>query len=130
MAFTWSLAGLWQEKGRRAAAWTAIFLVAGAVLFPEMSAAAEKVDVREAIVKIFTIRNRPDYTNPWNMFGPSSVNGSGCVIEGNRILTNAHVVSDQTFIQVRLFEWGVPGTPYSIMITRPGASLRFPAFFR
>jgi S1-C subfamily serine protease len=35
--------------------------------------------------------------------GPSSVTGSGAVIEGNRILTNAHVVSDLTFIQVRRY---------------------------
>jgi S1-C subfamily serine protease len=31
-----------------------------------------------------------------------SICGSGCIIEGNRILTNAHVVSDHTFVQVRL----------------------------
>lgn len=62
-----------------------------------------RADVREAMVKIFAVQNRPDYTNPWNMFGPSSLSGSGCVISGNRILTNAHVVSDHTFIQVRLF---------------------------
>ena len=31
------------------------------------------------------------------------VTGSGAVIEGNRILTNAHVVSDLTFIQVRRY---------------------------
>jgi len=62
-----------------------------------------RADVREAMVKIFAVQNRPDYTNPWNMFGPSSLSGSGCVISGNRILTNAHVVSDNTFIEVRLF---------------------------
>ncbi|NTV13728.1 MAG: serine protease [Desulfobulbaceae bacterium] len=62
-----------------------------------------QADVREAMVKIFAVQNRPDYTNPWNMFGPSSLSGSGCVISGNRILTNAHVVSDNTFIEVRLF---------------------------
>ena len=62
-----------------------------------------KVDVRDSIVKVFAVQNRPDYTNPWNMFGSTSVSGSGCVIKGNRILTNAHVVSDQTFIQVRSF---------------------------
>ncbi|HSH13773.1 MAG TPA: serine protease [Desulfurivibrionaceae bacterium] len=62
-----------------------------------------RADVREAMVKIFAVQNRPDYTNPWNMFGPTSLSGSGCVISGNRILTNAHVVSDNTFIQVRLF---------------------------
>ena len=62
-----------------------------------------RADVREAMVKIFAVQNRPDYTNPWNMFGPNSLSGSGCVISGRRILTNAHVVSDNTFIQVRLF---------------------------
>ena len=58
-------------------------------------------DVRDAMVKIYSVQNRPDYDNPWNMKGPKSFSGSGCVIDGNRILTNAHMVSDQTFIQVR-----------------------------
>jgi len=30
-----------------------------------------------------------------------SFGGSGCIIKGNRILTNAHVVADSTFIQVK-----------------------------
>ena len=59
-------------------------------------------DVKDSMVKIYAVENHPDYDNPWNMKGPSAASGSGCVIEGNRILTNAHVVSDQTFIQVRL----------------------------
>jgi S1-C subfamily serine protease len=67
------------------------------------AAGPARADVREAMVKIFAVQNRPDYTNPWNMFGPTSLSGSGCVISGHRILTNAHVVSDNTFIQVRLF---------------------------
>lgn len=60
-------------------------------------------DVRESIVKIYSIHNSPDYFNPWSMMGPRSSTGSGCVIEGNRILTNAHVVSDRTFVQVRRY---------------------------
>lgn len=64
---------------------------------------AASFDVRDSMVKVFVVQNRPDYTNPWNMFGSISASGSGCVISGNRILTNAHVVSDQTFIQVRSF---------------------------
>lgn len=60
-------------------------------------------DVREAIVKVYAVYNSPDYYNPWNMEGPRAVSGSGCIIEGNRILTNAHVVSDQTFLQVRRY---------------------------
>jgi len=59
-------------------------------------------DVKDSMVKIYAVENQPDYDNPWNMKGPDAASGSGCVIEGNRILTNAHVVSDQTFVQVRL----------------------------
>jgi len=59
-------------------------------------------DVKDSMVKIYAVENQPDYDNPWNMKGPEAASGSGCVIAGNRILTNAHVVSDQTFIQVRL----------------------------
>jgi S1-C subfamily serine protease len=62
-----------------------------------------RTDVRDAMVKIYSVQNQPDYNNPWNMNGPKATSGSGCVINGNRILTNAHVVSDQTFVQVRLY---------------------------
>jgi S1-C subfamily serine protease len=64
--------------------------------------AAGATDVRGSMVKIYCVQNAPDYDNPWNMSGPEMVSGSGCVIEGNRILTNAHVVSDHTYILVRL----------------------------
>ena len=37
------------------------------------------------------------------MRGTQSSTGSGSIIEGQRILTNGHVVQDQTFIQVRRF---------------------------
>jgi S1-C subfamily serine protease len=74
----------------------AIFVMA----LPGVSLAGS--DVKDSMVKIYAVENQPDYDNPWNMKGPSAASGSGCVIEGHRILTNAHVVSDQTFIQVRL----------------------------
>ena len=62
-----------------------------------------QIDVRDAMVKIYSVQNQPDYNNPWNMNGPKASSGSGCVIKGNWILTNAHVISDQTFLQVRLY---------------------------
>ncbi len=68
-----------------------------------VNAEAREQDVREAIVKVYTVHNVPDYYNPWNMRGTQSSTGSGCIIEGRRILTNGHVVRDQTFIQVRRF---------------------------
>ena len=56
---------------------------------------------QSAMVKIYTVTDNPSYLNPWNSDGPESISGSGAVIAGNRIITNAHVVSNSTFIQVR-----------------------------
>jgi S1-C subfamily serine protease len=76
----------------------------GAVLAAGQAPARVADDaVRGAIVKIYTIFNSPDYYNPWSMRGPAAGTGSGCVISGRRILSNAHVVGDQTFIQVRRY---------------------------
>lgn len=65
--------------------------------------ASAETDLKSAIVKIFTVVNMPDYWNPWSMRGTGSGTGSGAIIRGRRILTNAHVVGNQTFIQVRRF---------------------------
>ncbi|NOZ22202.1 MAG: trypsin-like serine protease [Planctomycetes bacterium] len=56
--------------------------------------------IRKATVKIRTTYIRPVYFIPWRMMSNGTVTGSGAVITGNRVLTNAHVVSDATFIQV------------------------------
>jgi len=77
------------------------FIIVFMLLFFSLPAIAS--DISDAIVKVYAVSDPPDYLNPWNMMGPSSVTGSGAVIEGNRILTNAHVVSDLTFIQVRRY---------------------------
>jgi S1-C subfamily serine protease len=53
------------------------------------------------VVKIYSVYNEYDYYRPWQMRGKYTKTGSGCIIEGKRILTNAHVVADQTFIQVK-----------------------------
>jgi len=76
------------------------FIVTLSIVWP--GSAAATTDVRDSMVKIYCVQNEPDYDNPWNMKGPETFSGSGCVIAGNRILTNAHVVSNHTFIMVRL----------------------------
>ena len=60
-----------------------------------------EVTISNSIVKIDVVRSNFDYLNPWQMRGQSSGTGSGCIIDGNRILTSAHVVNNSTFIQVR-----------------------------
>jgi len=56
---------------------------------------------RQATVKITITYIKPYYCVPWKMSGYNSAVGSGAIIKGNLILTNAHVVSDTTFIQVQ-----------------------------
>jgi S1-C subfamily serine protease len=58
-------------------------------------------NITDSIVKIYTTYDQPNYFRPWQMRGQRSRIGSGCIIAGNRVLTNAHVVSDHTFIRVR-----------------------------
>jgi S1-C subfamily serine protease len=69
----------------------------------ELSAEEQVSLVKKATVKIYTVSNSPDYSNPWRMREMSNCSGSGAVIGDNRILTCAHVVSDHTFIQVQRF---------------------------
>ncbi len=62
---------------------------------------AGAVDVDRAVVKIYSTVVEPYYYCPWLDTAPYEVSGSGCIIAGDLILTNAHVVSDVTFLQVR-----------------------------
>ncbi len=56
--------------------------------------------IEESIVKIYTVSKIPSYVTPWNSSIQRS-HGSGTIIDGNRILTNAHVVADETFIEIK-----------------------------
>jgi S1-C subfamily serine protease len=58
-------------------------------------------DLEEATVKIYAVYSEYDYDMPWQLAGQDRGVGSGCIISGNRVLTNAHVVANQTFIQVK-----------------------------
>lgn len=55
----------------------------------------------DAVVKVFTVTSSPNYFLPWQNKPQREITGSGFVISGRRILTNAHVVADQTFVLVR-----------------------------
>lgn len=60
----------------------------------------------DSVVKIYTTRLNPDPGKPWNKQSPTNTTGSGVVIEGNRILTNAHVALYASQIQVQASESG------------------------
>jgi S1-C subfamily serine protease len=57
--------------------------------------------IRDLVVKIHAVHHAPDVLQPWTRNSPQEVKGSGAVIEGRRILTNAHVVrySNQIYVQ-------------------------------
>jgi len=50
---------------------------------------------------VFATLRRPDVSRPWSKSAPVEVSGSGVVIEGKRILTNAHVVTYASQVQVQ-----------------------------
>ncbi|MDI6758262.1 MAG: trypsin-like peptidase domain-containing protein [Candidatus Omnitrophota bacterium] len=60
-----------------------------------------EAEIRKAVVRIITVYQEPDFYVPWQMKPHTKRVGSGCVISNERILTNAHAVSNQTFIQVQ-----------------------------
>ena len=57
---------------------------------------------KQAIVKIYTVAKVPNYQSPWSASMRSST-GSGAIIKGDYILTNAHVVADQAFLEVQRY---------------------------
>jgi len=66
-------------------------------------AQTEQEDItKQAIVKIYNIAKIPNYQSPWSSSMRSST-GSGAIIEGGYILTNAHVVADQAFLEVQRY---------------------------
>jgi len=54
-----------------------------------------------SVVKIYAVTAPWDYMKPWTREASSQVSGSGCIIDGGRILTSAHVIADTQFIQVK-----------------------------
>ncbi len=57
--------------------------------------------VSQAVVKISTTSSAADYFTPWAMLGSSQSSGSGSIIANQRVLTNAHVIANASFIQVQ-----------------------------
>jgi S1-C subfamily serine protease len=62
---------------------------------------ATEAKIRDSVVKISATMRLPDVTKPWTKHSPGEASGTGVVIEGKRILTNAHVVSyaSQLFVE-------------------------------
>ena len=67
----------------------------------QVIARAETERVIPATVQITTVTAAPDYAKPWQLKATKTISGSGAIIGGHRILTNAHIVSWAASIEVR-----------------------------
>jgi len=77
------------------------------IAFASQASTARAADVDPApaiensVVKVFATMRYPDPFKPWTKQAPSEVTASGVVIEGRRILTNAHVVLYASQVQIQ-----------------------------
>ncbi|HYC71998.1 MAG TPA: trypsin-like peptidase domain-containing protein [Opitutaceae bacterium] len=77
------------------------FLPAAPAQDPAPPAVAPAPAVENAVVKIFSTMRSPDPFKPWTKQSPRESTGTGVIIEGRRILTNAHVVLYASQVQVQ-----------------------------
>jgi S1-C subfamily serine protease len=88
------------ETSARTRLFTAILCLAAAYAAPTPAADASPA-LENSVVKIFSTMRYPDPFKPWTKQAPSEATASGVVIEGKRILTNAHAVLYASQVQVQ-----------------------------
>ena len=59
--------------------------------------------IKNSVLKVYSTFMTYDYDMPWNTWMQDTVQGSAFIINDKRILTSAHLVADQIFVQVRKF---------------------------
>jgi len=76
---------------------------AAAVTNTDTAAAPSSIppNVANAVVKVFSTMRYPDPSRPWSKQAPTEATASGVIIEGKRILTNAHAVLYASQVQVQ-----------------------------
>jgi len=79
---------------------------AGTNSVPAAPAAGRNDAVENSVVKVFSTVRYPDYFRPWTKEAPSEISGTGVVIEGKRILSNAHVVNYASQVQIQANQSG------------------------
>lgn len=63
-----------------------------------------KPDLRNSVVKIHTTAKLPSVFQPWRKQPARESSGTGMIIAGNKILTNAHVVAYATQVYVQPYQ--------------------------
>ena len=76
------------------------FLLCAFLLSSQVLQAQPNGKIQKSLVRITATEVEPDYRAPWNSGSIERGVGAGFVIDGNRILTNAHVVSNSRYLTV------------------------------
>ena len=66
-----------------------------------MTIFSEDMSVKKALVKVYTSHQLFDYLSPWQYGQSANSTATGFIIDGERIITNAHAVLNSKFLQVR-----------------------------
>ena len=66
-----------------------------------MTMFSEDMSVKKALVKVYTSHQLFDYLSPWQYGQSANSTATGFIIDGERIITNAHAVLNSKFLQVR-----------------------------
>lgn len=70
-------------------------------IFLSASSLFASTSVNDSIVKIYCTAKEYNYHAPWAPPATERFSGSGFIIDGNLVLTNAHVVANASFIEVQ-----------------------------
>src|ERR1700727_374059 len=109
------------------------FFTAAACAATHTGEQAEVPALENSVVKIFSTMRYPDPFKPWTKQAPSEATASGVVIEGKRILTNAHAVLYASQVQVQANAAG-DKVSATVIAVAPGIDLALlqlddPSFF-
>jgi S1-C subfamily serine protease len=110
-----------------------LFLTGASQAAQTRSADVPSAALENSVVKIFSTMRYPDPYKPWTKQAPSEATASGVVIEGKRILTNAHAVLYASQVQVQANAAG-DKVSATILAIAPGIDLAVlqlddPSFF-
>jgi S1-C subfamily serine protease len=83
---------------------------------------ADDGKVRKSVVKITASLRQPDVFRPWTKAAPQDATGSGVVIAGKRILTNAHMVTYAAQVNIQP-DGSSEKLPATVVVLAPGIDL-------
>ncbi len=108
-------------------------LLVAIVLLGCTAGADAKDSVPASVVKIYLTSRQPDFLRPWTKLSPRESSGSGVIIDGKRILTNAHMVNyaSQVYVQA---DQSTDRVPAKVLAIAPAIDLALvqidsPSFF-